>query len=182
MNNTDVLRWIKKELGETIQKAIAARPGSAYTEEWLAGIGCRETGGLLALYIPKRNDVAVICSILRGDFTQRPGETAKQYHGYGITQIDIASFPQFVKSGDWKDPYKCFLKTIDILNGKKQYLVSHFPSLAGNSLNHYVTASYNCGEGNERKVIEQHLDPDAYTTQHNYSNEVFEFADIYKNL
>lgn len=182
MTNTDVLKWIKREIGPYIQRALLARPGSMYTEEWLAGIACRETGQLMGIYIPKKSDPLTICSILRGDYTQRLGESQKQYHGYGITQADIASFPEFVKSGDWKDPFKCFVKTIDILNGKKAYLLNHESTLAGDSLKHYITAAYNCGEGNEMKVINQHLDPDAYTTGHNYAAVVFDFAEIYKNL
>lgn len=182
MTNTDVLKWIKREIGPYIQRALLARPGSIFTEAELAGIGCRETGQLMAIYIPKKSDPLTICSILRGDYTQRPGESQKQYHGYGVTQFDSGSFPEFIKSGDWKDPYKCFVKTIDILNAKMAYLLKHEPSLAGESLKHYVVAAYNCGEGNEMKVINQHLDPDAYTTGHNYAAVVFDFAEIYKNL
>lgn len=186
MTETQVLSWIKCNLGPIIQKAILSRPNSVYTEEWLAAIACRETGDLIARYAysPAGNNIGptTVCSLLRGDFSQRPGETEKQYHGYGITQIDIKSFPDFVKSGDWKDPFKCFTKTIDILNSDKTYLLSKTPSLAGDSLNHYITAAYNCGAGNEDKIIHQHLDPDAYTTGHNYATQVFQFAEIYKNI
>lgn len=186
MTNQQILRWIKKNIGLYIQKALLARPGNIYTEEWLAGIACRETGILIAKYSfsPSGNtvDPLTVCSLMRGDYTQRPGETEKQYHGYGITQIDIGSFPDFIKSGDWKDPLKCFIKSIDVLNIARTYLLNHEPVLAGESLNHYITAAYNCAEGNEQKVIVKHLDPDAYTTGHNYSKEVFEFAEVYKSL
>lgn len=182
MTNRDILTWIKRELGPYIQKALLARPGSIYTEDWLAGIAMRETGGLMGIYIPQKSDPLVICSILRGDYTQRPGETQKQYHGYGVTQIDIASFPQFVKSGDWKDPVKCFIKSIEVLNGKRDYLLDQYPMLWGNDLDELITAAYNCGEGNESKLVLKTLDPDIYTTQHNYSKAVFEFAEIYKTI
>lgn len=182
VTNTDVLKWIKREIGPYIQRALLARPESTYTEDWLAGIACRETGQLMAIYIPKKSDPLTICSILRGDYTQRHGETEKQYHGYGITQVDSASFPAFIKSGDWKDPFKCFVKSIDILNGKKDFLLSEYPMLWGEELDELITAAYNCGEGNESKLVLKTLDPDVYTTQHNYSKAVFEFAEIYKTL
>jgi hypothetical protein len=182
MTDEDVLKWIKRNISPFIIKAREDRPTSIYTEARLAGIACRETGQLIAKYIPVQKDPLIICSILRGDYTQRYGETTKQYHGFGITQIDIGSFPGFIKSGDWKDPYKCFLKTIDILNGKKAYLEKHYETVSGESMIHYITAAYNCGEGNEAKVMQQHLDPDAYTTGHNYSNEVARFEEIYLTI
>lgn len=186
MTNIDILKWIRKNLSPFIQKAVAARPGCIYTEDWLAGICCREVGGLISKYAfsPAGNaiDVMTVCSLMRGDYSQRPGESEKSYHGYGVTQIDIASFPEFVRSGDWKDPLKCFIKSIDVLNSARTYLINHEPGIAGEMLNHYITAAYNCGPGNEAKVIARHLDPDAYTTNHDYAKAVFQFADAYRAL
>lgn len=182
MTETQILTWIKNNFAPYIQKALAARPGTIYTEDWLAGMTCRETDGLLARYILQKVDVLVVCSLLRGDYTQRPGESAPQYHGYGPTQFDIGSFPDFIHAGYWKDPLKCYIQTIDVLEGKRKYILARFPEVAGDSLNHYITASWNCGQGNEAKVLQANLDPDAYTAGHNYSNQVFEYADIYKTL
>lgn len=179
MNTIDILRWIKTNLGSYIRTAIA---GTIYTEEWLAGITCREVGELIAKFAPHQSNVLIVCSLMRGDYSRRPGEVDKGYHGYGLTQIDITSFPDFVHSGDWKDPSKVYPMTIKVLESKRHYLVTHFPAVAGDSLNHYITAAYNCGEGNEAKVIAQERDPDAYTTGHDYSKAVFEFADQYKTL
>ena len=72
--------------------------------------------------------------------------------------------------------------TVQILESKKKYLTAHFPAIAGDSLLHYIIAAYNCGEGNEAKVIAQERDPDAYTTGHDYAHSVFEFADLYATL
>ena len=187
MTNTDVLKWIKKNIGTYIQKALLARPGSIYTEDWLAGIACRETRDLIArnAFSPAGNtiDPLTVCALMRGDYSQRAHETEKQYHGYGITQIDIASFPDFVHSGNWKNPYSCFLKSIDVLEGKRKYIVSHCPGIEEDPMFHqHITAAYNNGEGNQVKVIQAKQDPDTRTTGHNYSKAVFEFAEIYKAL
>ena len=170
MTDSEVLKWIKSDLGTYIQRALLSFPGNRYNEAWLAGICMRETGGL----INKKNvngtlDAIAIAPLMIGDNS----------HGYGFTQIDIRSFPDFVKSQDWKDPFKCFWKTIQVLEGKRRYLQAHFPGVAGDSLDHYITAAYNCGEGNEAKVIAQHADPDAYTAAHNYSKSVFLYAGAY---
>ena len=187
MTESDVLKWIKNNLSSYIKDAIK---DSIYPESLIAGITCRETGGLISKYAfsPAGNTVNYlnVCALLRGDYSQRHGETEKKYHGYGLTQIDTGSFPDFIKSGWWEDPSKVYPLTIKILNGKRDYILSHAPDnlikdVQGNLL-HYVVAAYNCGEGNEMKVINQHLDPDAYTTQHNYSKDVFRLSEIYQNL
>lgn len=182
MTNKDILEWIKKYISPDIKKAFLARPGSLYTEDLLAGIACRETGELIARYVPLKNDEVTVCALLRGDYNQRKGDLEKMYHGYGITQIDIDSFPDFVHSGKWKNPYECFVKTIDVLNGKKDYISSKFPMLWGADLIEYIVAAYNCGEGNETKIISNGEDTDAYDTGHDYAKAVLQFAEIYKNL
>ena len=176
------LKWLKKYISPDIRKAFIARPNTIYTEPLLAGIAMRETGELIERHGPLSKDELSVCSILRGDYSQRPGETGKQYHGYGITQIDINSFPDFVKSGKWKNPYDCFVMTIDVLEGKRKYISGKFPMLWGPDLIEYVVAAYNCGEGNEAKIISNGLDPDAYTTGHDYAEAVLKFAEIYKTL
>jgi hypothetical protein len=182
MENVDILKWIRTNISPAIKQALSQFPDTIHTEAELAGLTCREVGDLIARYSPLQPDVAIVCSLMRGDYTQRPGEAEKQYHGYGLTQIDIRSFPDFVKSGDWKIPLKCYVMSLKILASNKAYILSKHPEVAGDSLKHYVIAAYNCGAGNESKVLTQHLDPDAYTAGHNYSKAVFEFADQYSNL
>ena len=182
MTESNILRWIKAYLSPFIVQAIAEKGLPLYTENWFAGITAREVPGIIGEWGVIGKDPHAVFQIMRGDFTQRPGETEKQYHGYGVTQIDKASFPDFVKSGDWKDPLKCYLKTIDIMEGKRKYLVARFAALAGDSLTHYMTAAWNCGEGNEAKVISKHVDIDAYTAGHNYSVDVFRLAGLYAAL
>lgn len=182
MKERQVLAWLKKELGPVIRTAIAARPGIVYTEDWLAAMAYRETGMLFHRHIPSGKDLATLSSIMRGDYSQRPGETEKQYHGYGIWQIDIDSFPEFVKSGKWKDPLKCCLMAIDVLDGKRSYLVKSFPALKGDQLDRATTAAYNCGEGNVAKVIRAGQDIDSRTYNKDYSAEVWRFREIYRSI
>lgn len=173
------LRWIKTNLGHVIADAVA---GTAYTEDWLAAMVYRETGFLIERYAYKRLKFDVICSLMKGDYTQRPHETEKQYHGFGFWQIDIASYPDFVKSGDWKDPAKCVRMAISVLDSKKKYLTAKFPELEGNSLERAVTAAYNCGEGNEFKALSNHFDVDAFTYGHDYVKTVWLARATYKTL
>lgn len=184
MTNQQILSWIKNNLAIFINQAISEKPGILYTEDWLAAITCRETGDLIARYVTKNPGISAtdLAALMRGDFTQRPGETQKQYHGYGYIQVDTGSFPAFISSGDWKDPLKCYRMAIAILEGKRKYLLQHFPVITGDSLAHYITAAYNCGEGHEAKAVTRELDPDAYTTGHNYSSQVWQFRDIYNSL
>jgi len=183
MTNTDILQWIKKNLGpiiiSSIERAKAKNPALLYTEDWLGAIACRETGGLIARY-PNATLVDV-SSVMRGDYTQRPGEIEKQYHGFGFWQADIASFPAFVKSGNWKDPAKACDMAIDILEGKRAYLHSH-SQLEGEDLDRAITAAYNCGEGSVIKALAAALDIDIRTADHNYSRNVWEFRALYKSL
>lgn len=192
MTNTEILRWIKANLSPTIQQALGAakqkNPNLLYAEDWLAAIACRETGQLIdkrlvtAGALPSGRQLAVIAPLMMGDYSQRPGETEKSHHGFGFWQADIASFPEFVKSGDWKDPAKACAMAISILEGKRLYLQPHFPNLAGDDLDRAITAAYNCGEGNVRDVLNEGHDIDIRTTDKNYSAQVWEFRKIYQSL
>lgn len=178
------LSWIKKNLSPYIQRAVAIHVGTFVTEDILAGIVMRETGGLIEKHIPDcGNDVLKMSSLMKGDYTQRKSDTAVVAHGFGFPQIDIDSFPWFVKAGYWKDPDKCFSQAIAILEGNKAHILSHNPTLKGSDkLPYYSVAAYNCGAGNEDAVINKNLDADAYTTGHNYSKAVFDYAATYRTL
>lgn len=192
MTYTDELKWIKANLGPIIKQALAAalakNPRLPYTEDWLAAIACRETGELLAKRIaqagniPSGKQLETIAPLMTGDYSQRPGETEKSYHGFGFWQADIASFPQFVKSGNWKDPAKACAMAIDILEGKRLFLEPHFPNVTGDAIERAITAAYNCGEGNIRAVLNEGHDIDIRTTGKNYSAQVWEFRKIYQTL
>lgn len=192
MTYTDELRWIKANLGPVIKQAIAVAliktPKLLYTEDWLAAIACRETGELIAKRIaqsgniPSGKQLETIAPLIKGDYSQRPGEKENSYHGFGFWQADIASFPAFVRSGDWKDPGKACAMAIDILEGKRAFLQPHFPNLVGDALERAITAAYNCGEGNVRAVLNEAHDIDIRTTGKNYSAQVWEFRKIYQTF
>lgn len=186
MTNTEILAWIKKNLGSYINQAIeeakVKNPSLLYTEDWLGAITCRETGELIARYIGQDKSILDMAALMHGDYSERHGEDHPQYHGFGFIQIDIDSFPDFVKSNDWKDPLKCYVMAISVLEGKRKYLQSHFTSLIGDTLERAITASYNAGEGNISKSLNTNIDIDSRTANHNYSKQVFEFREIYRSL
>lgn len=176
---TYTLKWIKENLGNIIATSIQGTP---YTEDWLAAIAYRETGGLIDMYAYKHLRSPVLFSLMRGDYTQRHGEDEKSYHGYGFWQIDIGSFPDFVKSGDWKDPAKTCAMAIKVLEGKRKYITEKMPGLNGDALERAITAAYNCGEGNVMKALINREDVDHFTTGQDYSKVVFQAREVYKNL
>lgn len=178
MNTPDILTWIKKNLSPFMLPVL----DDQISEAMLAGLTCREVDGLIAKFVPRGWSVAEICANMRGDLDQRRGETSATFHGYGITQIDIASYPDFVSSGDWKDPAKCYAKTAGILRANRAAILRHISGLEAVSLERYMLAAYNCGVGNEFKVIDRHLDFDAYTTGHDYSFEIWEHIQMYNQL
>jgi hypothetical protein len=186
MTTREILIWIHVNLRPFIDRAIdqakQKNPGLLYTPEWLVGMTYRETGGLINKYGRVGTKPEIIHSLMRGDFSKRPGEKEASYHGYGYMQIDIGSFPEFVKSGDWKDPFKTYLKAISVLDGKLQYIEQHFPRLGGDDLHRAITAAYNCGEGNVVKVLTAGNDIDSRTADHNYSLDVWQKRSFYRQI
>src|SRR5436190_18492056 len=104
MTDLQALQWIKDNLGRYIKTALELVPGTIYTEDWLAAMAYRETGILIHRYVPTGIPFKQICEKMKGDYGQRPGETEKQYHGFSFWQIDTGSYPDFINSGQWKDP------------------------------------------------------------------------------
>lgn len=193
MTNIDILKWIRLNLGPVITQALAAakakNPDLIYTEDWLAAIAMRETGGLIAKRLseggdklPSGRQLNVIAGLMTGDYSQRPGEKEKRYHGFGFWQADIGSFPAFVNSGNWKDPAKACAFAIQVLEDKRHWLKAHIDDFKGNDLDRCITAAYNCGEGAVRGSLNEGHDIDARTTGHDYSKNVWEFRELYKSF
>jgi len=186
MTEKDILSWINVNLGPVIDKALEAakekHPDHPYTKDWLAAMAMRETGFKIAEFKELGKSPDIIHQVMRGDYSQRKGETEKSYHGFGYWQIDIGSYPYFIKSGNWKDPFKTCLMAIDVLEEKRLYLVPHFPNLQGDSLYRAITAAYNCGQGNVAKCLNEGKDIDARTYNHDYSREVWRFREIFNSL
>jgi hypothetical protein len=177
MTEKQILQWIQSNLKQSILPAL---PGTIYTEDWLGAMACREVGGLINRYRATKKP-AEIFPLLKGDYTQRPGETEKQYHGFGPWQIDVNTDIHFINAGEWMDPHAAAMKAVQVLESKRRYLTTH-TALSGEPLARAITAAYNCGEGNIVKVIARGLDIDAYTANHNYSADVFRMREIYKTL
>ena len=174
-----VLRWIKDYLEPVIIEAVK---GSPYPVDQLAAMACRETGWKIEKYLNQKLPYATICEIMKGDYGQRAGDAEKIYHGFGFWQIDIGSYPEFVKSGNWKDPLKCCQMAVNVLETKRKYFLNKTPGLKGDPLERAVTAAYNCGEGNVFKALINHRDVDFYTFNHDYSKAVWGFRETYKDL
>lgn len=186
MSEKECIKWIAVNLGEAIRKALtdskAKNPNLMYTFDWLVAMAYREMGLKIIKLVNKGFSVPDIMNNALGDWSKRPGEKEPQYHGFGFWQIDIGSYPEFVKSGNWKDPYKCCMKAIEVLEEKRLYLQKRFPELNPEMLSRAITAAYNCGQGNVAKVLKAGLDIDRRTHGQDYSKEVWRFRKLYKEI
>jgi len=148
MTTNQILAWIKANLGPQIRQAIADSGYTTYTEDWIGAMTMQETGFLIAKLIGEGYSVPILFSHLKGDYSQRPGDAAVVPHGFGPIQIDLGSFPGFIASGDWQDPYKCYMQALKILEGDRLYLLHHYPFKqiqTDEDLAKATTAAYNCG-------------------------------------
>jgi hypothetical protein len=186
MTTREILIWIDTNLKSIIEKAIQdskiKNPALLYTTDWLTAMAYRETGRLIEKRILQGFKVPAIWEQMMGDYSTRPGETQPSHHGFGIWQMDIGSYPDFIKAGDWKDPYKTCKMAISVLEGKRLWLQRNYPTVTGEQLNKAITAAYNCGEGNEGKCLKYNKEIDAYTTEHNYSTDVWRLRSIYLDI
>lgn len=178
MTEKEIIKWIDTNLGAAIDDAIA---GTDFTRSLLVGMAYRETGFLIARYLRKGYTPSTIHAAMKGDYGKRATDVIEQYHGYGYWQIDIASFPAFIASGDWRDPAKTALFAVKVLEGKRKFLRERF-AMDDQRLLQASIAAYNCGEGNVKKAIEKDRDLDYYTHQKNYSREVLRFKAIAEQL
>jgi hypothetical protein len=182
MTQLEIMGWYKNNLFTIVVKAIEEKkkdnPNLLYTPDWLIAMAYRETWTLLITHIKNRTPFKNIEP--KGDYGRRQGELEKQFHGFGYFQIDIGSYPEFVKSGDWKDPYKCTLKAIEVLEEKRQSIEKSFPNL--DNIEQAITAAYNSGQGNVLKAIKKGADVDTYTHEKNYSKMVWEYRKLFNSL
>jgi len=182
MTEVQIMGWYKNNLFPIVVKAIEEKkqsiPDLLYTPDWLIAMAYRETWTLMISHIKNKTHFKNIEP--KGDYGQRKGETEKQYHGFGYWQIDTGSYPDFIKSGQWKDPYKSCLKAIEVLEEKRKSL--QVLNLEGETLNQAITAAYNCGQGNVIKAIKANKYIDYYTHEKNYSEKVWEYRKLFNSL
>jgi hypothetical protein len=178
--------WIRDNLSEHIRKALdlhkKLNPHLIWTEADLAGIAQREVGFLIVRYVGKKMKFDTICSLMKGDYVQREGEKEKQYHGFSFWQLDTNSHLEFIKTGEWKNPFKACYRAISALESKMEWLLKNVQEFNGVSIHQATIAAYNCGEKNVQKVLQKEQDIDSRTYNKDYSKEVLRFSEIYKNL
>ena len=152
---------------------LFAQAGSLYnfTPALLMGIASRETN--------MKN--------IQGDFQ------GGIYHGYGLMQIDIGSYPDFCRSGDWRDVAKGIHMGAMVLNSKQVQIhegvgrrievkstVFTGAKLSDADFNRTAVAAYNAGLW-AYYGMSVRGNPDLYTTGHDYSADVInrtkQFAD-----
>lgn len=176
MTDTDklVLQWIHAELGPVIRTVISALPNTDFSEDWLAAIACRETRNLIWKFGCARGmDAAAAAVHMIGD-----GGC-----GYSYWQIDIRSYPQFVKSGTWKNVEQSCIAAINCLSDKAAYLDKNHPKWETVELREdAITAAYNCGQGNVANALRMNVSVDKFTAGGDYSSAVREYRNYYKTL
>ena len=189
MTERSIMKWYKDNLLSLVEKAIEQKkiktPDLIYTADWLLAIAFRETWTLVSRY----HDLTFenMKELIKGDYSNRPGDPdsyrgEKSYHGFGFWQIDTGSYPDFVKTGYWKDPFKCCCKAIDVLEEKRRYLSDKLVLTDPDAIHRSITAAYNCGQGNVVKAIRSKLGVDYYTHEKNYSAMVWKYRELYNLL
>jgi hypothetical protein len=186
MTEREITFWIKDNLSKPIKKAlevaVVSNPKLLWTESDLAGIAQREVGFLIARYAPMKKPFDIVCSLMKGDYVRREGELEKQYHGFSFWQLDVNTHFSFIKTGEWKDPFKSCYKAILTLEEKRKWLEENKVDTKEFGIHRAAIASYNCGQRRVKKAMDLGEDIDRYTFNHDYSKEVLRFAEIYKHL
>jgi hypothetical protein len=98
--------------------------------------------------------------------------------GRGLMQVDYAQ-SDFGKTGDWQDPEANIMFGADELAGNIGYFKSHAHGNADPL--RAAIAAYNCGRGNVNRAITNNVDVDAFTTGHDYSQDVTARAAWFKS-
>lgn len=145
-----------------------------YTLQWIVGLVTRECGWKVARELSKGKNISDILVNMKGDYS------GGRYHGYSPFQIDDRSYPDFIKSGKWKDLSLSAEKCIAVLEEKRKYLVSKGwdKKLTKKEFHRAITAAYNCGQGNVHKALSRGKDVDTFTFNKDYSKEVFRYANL----
>jgi hypothetical protein len=122
-------------------------------------------------------------------YLKHPGDYRDgTYHGYGLMQMDIGSYPDWIKEGHWKNARDCILKGAEVLASKRKGIQNgqgkkhkvgkqEFTGakIAGADLLRVAIAAYNSGDWAYYNYSTGH-DPDRFTTGKNYSKDVLRRA------
>ncbi|CCH77818.1 putative Lysozyme [Nostocoides japonicum T1-X7] len=97
---------------------------------------------------------------IKGDFSQRPGESSPRFHGFGVWQRDSGAFG--VDASYLQDVPRQARDAADLLT-------ANFRTFGRWDA---AVAAYNCGPGNVRRALQQGRSVDAFTTGGDYSRDV----------
>jgi hypothetical protein len=166
-------KFTKAELKKEYQRAkandwipafIEAANDKKFPPEVLMGIASRETN----------------MENIKGDF--RGGI----YHGYGLMQIDVGSYPDWIKSGAWHNPLEGIKKGAEVLAEKRREVANAAKAsgqrLTEGALERISIAAYNCGASPAYKHWRSNTDPDESTTGKDYSQDVLARAEVFKSF
>lgn len=140
---------------ESMIKAAAADFG--FQPSLIGGIGSRESFWGLILNPPG------------------PGGTGDNGHGRGLMQIDDRAFPDWIATGQWRQPEKNIRFGCKVLADNRRFFESRLAG-SGDLFVRATVASYNAGPGNVIKAIRDGDDPDSRTTGRDYSRDVLDRA------
>jgi hypothetical protein len=96
---------------------------------------------------------------IKGDFSRRPGESAKQFHGFGVWQRDSQ---HGVDESYLEDVRRQAEDAAELLQANHTSLKRWDSAIA----------AYNCGPGRVRKALDANRPVDFYTTGKDYSADV----------
>jgi hypothetical protein len=184
--NKDILSWIHDNLGETIRELTdVIFKDTLYTEAFIAGLICRETGFLILRYANQGLGLDEIAVRMKGDYSRRPGEPEPRYHGFGFVQIDTGSYPDFIQNTPLAD-YKSYLRKAILVLEEKRKSITGAGFKPENFDDDYflraIAAAYNSGQGNVIKSLRLGRDVDLTTYQGDYSKEVMKFRYLYWDM
>jgi hypothetical protein len=108
------------------------------------------------------------------------------YQGYGLMQVDIKSFPDWVKSNAWKDPIESIKKGSSVLHEKRHEVANRAKAaeieLSDANLLWISLASYNHGSSGSFRSFITDGHPDEGTTGHDYGKDCLARAKVFKAL
>jgi hypothetical protein len=182
--------WLKSQLKIQFDRAVRSGWLSHFVEAAkthttsffdaadLMGIGSRETN-LDAKWLTKAGDGG---------------------HGYGLLQADVGSFPEWIKSGKWRDARegilmgalilmqkwrdieKCTGQRVSVRSSRTGTIFTFIAKrLAGAERQKVTIASYNAGRW-AHYAVSKGLNADKYTTGGDYSADVIARAEFFRPL
>lgn len=127
----------------------------AFAPEFLMAIASRETN----------------MQNIKGD------QQAGVFHGFGIMQIDVASYPEFCRTWTPAQVQPSIEYATQVLAQKRDILAGHH-ILDLKS----IAASYNTGQNNVCRSYAQHRDVDSTTTGRDYGRDVLNRMEVFARL